>query len=449
MKHLLTPDVLVVGGGAAGVAAGVAAARAGAQTLLVERYGSLGGTLTSVSLGSLCGYFSVRNGEVLPVVGGIAEEVVQRLRHLDGVAPPLKWLRTASLPYDLFTMRLALDDLLDTENLQVLMHTFASEVETQASGQVDKVRLVHKGGETWVRPRQVVDCSGDADIVAAANLSFDLTLDELQSATTMFRFGGVDTDVARHVSREQLHEHLKTALDAGLQLPRTAGGMYNVQPGVVHVNITKIPGPFDPLSPVDLTRAEVLGRRQVVEYLRAFREFVPGFERAFVLDTGHTLGIRESRRVRGIDVVTETHVKSAGRSADVIACSAWPVEDHVPGGEVEWSWLDPGAFYQIPFGCMVPTGSQNILVAGRCVSATHRAQASLRVAAQCFAMGEAAGTAAAQLCDAGAETSVTDVDLPALQQSLLGAGAFLGPPFGPETLRPRRFATAESLGVHR
>ena len=446
MSTTLTPDVLVVGGGPAGIGASVAAARAGASTLLVERYGSLGGALTSVSLGSLCGYFAVRDGEVLPLVGGIAEEVVRRLHRMDGVATPLQWLRTASLPYDLFTMRLVLDDFLETQNLDVLMHAFASDVETYASGEVQRVRLVHKGGETWIRPRQVIDCSGDADIAAAADLDFDLDLDELQSATTMFRLGGVDTDSAANVTREQLHQHLGAAREAGRVLPRTAGGMYSVRQGVMHVNITKIPQPFNPLSPSDLTRAEATGRAQVAEYLQAFRQFVPGFERAFVLDAGHTLGVRESRRVRGVTVVTERHIESAGRCADVIACSAWPIEDHVPGGEAQWSWLTPGDYYQIPFGCMVPQGSRNILVAGRCVSANHRAQASLRVAAQCFAMGEAAGIAAAQLCTNRGGRSVADIDVTKVQQTLFDEGAFLGPPFGPEALSPREFAGFVNIG---
>lgn len=424
----LKPDVLIVGGGTAGVAAAVAAARSGAETLLVERYGSLGGTLTSVSLGSLCGYFTIRDDDVFPVVGGIANEIVERLQRLDGVAPPLRWLRTASLPYDLYTMRLVMDDIVSAEDIQVLLHAYASDFTTGADGQCDAVRLVHKGGETWVHPRIVVDCSGDADVVAASGLAFDMSLSEMQSATTMFRLGGVDTDLMSQVDRAQLHRLLGSARDSGLDLPRTAGGMYTVRPGVVHVNITKIPSPFDPLSPSALTRAEMLGRRQVMDYVNAFKTYVPGFANAFVLDTGHTLGIRESRRIRGKATVTEDYVKSAGRCEDAIACSAWPVEDHKPGGEADWGWLEPGEFYQIPFGCMVPERSTNVLVAGRSISATHRAQASLRVAAQCFAMGEAAGMAAAQACaTTEREVSVTNIDVPALQRRLVDSGAFLGP----------------------
>ncbi|MFE6758135.1 FAD-dependent oxidoreductase [Streptomyces sp. NPDC057684] len=432
----MNPDIVVVGGGTAGVAAAVAAARAGARTLLVERYGSLGGTLTSVSLGSLCGYFTVREGKALPVVGGLAEEIVRALQDRDGIANPKHWLRTASLPYDLFTMRLVLDDLTTAgdvaDRLEVRLHSLVTGVELAGPGDIRALHLAGKDGRTTIFPRLVIDCSGDADVAAAAGLGFDMAVDELQTSTTMFRFGGVDTAIADRIGRTELHDHLRQAADAGLRLPRTAGGMYSVRPGVVHLNITKI-GPFDPLSPVALTAAELEGRRQVADYLAAFREFVPGFADAFVLDCGHTIGVRESRRIHGRATVTEAHIRTSGRCADVVACSAWPVEEHIPGGETAWSWLEPGEFYQVPFGALVPRDSRNVLVAGRSASATHRAQASLRVAAQCFATGEAAGTAAAQLVADGAR-DVDAVDVGQLQRSLLNAGAFLGPPYGPEFL---------------
>jgi hypothetical protein len=433
----MTPEigVLVVGGGAAGVAAAVASARAGADTVLVERYGSLGGTLTSVGLGSLCGYYAIADDRPVPVVGGLAMEVVDRLATRDGVTGPLRWLRTASLPYDMFTMSLVLDELVEEPQLEVLLHSYVTEVRCSGPGRVEAVRVESKGGSEWLRPDLVIDCTGDADIVARAGLPFDYDPEELQSATAMFRFGGVDTERTSRISREQYHEYLGEAVRSGLALPRTAGGMYSVRPGVVHANITKIPSPFDPLSPRDLTKGEVLGRRQVAAYLEAFRRFVPGFEHAFVIDVGHALGIRESRRVIGRAIVTEEHIRSRSRWDDAIACSAWPVEDHVPGADVEWVWLEDGDYYQVPFGSLVPQGSQNVLTAGRCVSATHRAQASLRVSAQCFAMGEAAGTAAAQTqWHTGPALTVDEIDVSALQKDLVAAGGFLGAPFGPERL---------------
>lgn len=427
--------VLVVGGGAAGVAAAVSSARAGASTVLVERHGLLGGTLTCVGLGSLCGYYAIADDQPLPVVGGVAMEVVDRLAARNGVTGPVRWLRTASLPYDMFTMSLVLDDLVNEPQLEVLLHSYVTEVRCSGPGRVEAVRVESKSGSDWLRPNLVVDCTGDADVVARAGLPFDYDPAELQSATAMFRFGGVDTERTSRIGREQYHEYLGEAVKAGLPLPRTAGGMYSVRAGVVHANITKIPAPFDPLSPRDLTRGEILGRQQVAAYLEAFRRFVPGFEHAFILDVGHVLGVRESRRVVGRVTVTEEHIRSRARWDDAIACSAWPVEDHVPGADVEWVWLDDGDYYQVPFGSLVPQGSQNVLTAGRCVSATHRAQASLRVSAQCFAMGEAAGTAAAMTQQqSGHALTVDQIDVTALQKGLVAGGSFLGSPFGPERL---------------
>lgn len=419
-------DVLVVGGGAAGVAAAVAAARSGCEVLLVERAGYLGGTLTAVSLGSLCGYFTVVDDEPVPVVGGLATELVARLRRAGAAADPVRWLRTASIPYDQFGMKVELDRLVTEAGVRVLLHT--TVVETAVSeAAVQRLRVHGKGGYDEIEAGVVIDCSGDADVIAQAGGEFEMDIATLQLPTAMFRFGGVDTERAGAISRPELHRYLERAVAAGHQLPRTAGGIYSVWPGVVHVNITRLAcegrAP-DPFSPTEMTFAEMAGREQVISYQKAFRDFVPGFESAFVLDSGAQLGVRESRRVVGRERLTETMVTRPSRTKAVIACSAWPVEEHGSGRDVRWAWLDPGEYYQIPFGCLIPRGLTNVLVAGRCVSADHVAQASVRVTAQCMVMGEAAGVAAAAALDGRDQVSEVDVD--AVQEELLRRGSFLG-----------------------
>lgn len=419
-------DVCVVGAGAAGVAAAVAAARAGARVMLLERQGYLGGTLTTVSLGSICGLYAVTEHEIRKIVGGFADLVIGRLRCLGSTAEPVRWLKTASLPYDLFSMKVALDQLIAEAEVAVMLHCLVVGVSKEA-GALSHVIVEDKSGRWAVRAKQFIDCSGDADLVHWSGAAYEFDLGALQQPTAMFRFGGVNPELVAEIDREALRRSLEGAVEQGWPLPRTAGGVFMEKPGLAHLNITKVtfdgraPNPFDTH---EMTEAERIGRAQVLMYRDVFRKYVPGFEKAFVLDTGSVIGIRESRRLRGEYMLGEGDIRKAARFDDAIACCAWPMEDHSAGRSTKWVWLENGNYYQIPYRCLLPQGVDNLLVAGRCASATHDAQASLRVTAQCFAMGEAAGTAAAM--SVRATTAPRHIDVNELQAELLSAGAFLG-----------------------
>lgn len=419
-------DVCVVGGGAAGVAAAVAAARAGARVILVERQGYLGGTLTTVSLGSICGLYAVTEQRIRKIVGGFADRVMGRLEALGSAAEPVRWLKTASLPYDLFSMKVALDQLIEDAGVSVLLHSLVVGV-AQKEGALTHVILEDKSGRWAIGARQFIDCSGDADLVHWSGADYEFDLGSLQQPTAMFRFGGVDPRLAAEMDREGLRRNLESAVDAGWHLPRTAGGVFMEKPGLAHLNITKIaidghaPDPFDTLQ---MTQAERIGRAQVLMYRDVFRKYVPGFEQAFILDSGSILGIRESRRLRGEYMLSDGDIRTAARFDDAIACCAWPMEDHSAGRSTKWVWLEGGTYYQIPYRCLLPVGIDNLLVAGRCASATHDAQASMRVTAQCFAMGEAAGLAAAISVETA--TAPRHIDVNNLRTRLLAEGAFLG-----------------------
>lgn len=419
-------DVLVVGGGAAGIAAAVASARLGAKVLLVERYGFLGGIMTSVSLGSICGLYTVTEDEIVPVVHGVAGEIVERLRLLGGASAPKRWLKTASLPYDLFTMKVVADALVREAGIEVVLHSQVVDV-VMVGSRIAGVILEDKSGRWAALGRCIIDCSGDADVAARAGCPVEMDLENLQYPTTMFRFSGIDTEQVLGISREDLRAYLEKAVEADMDLPRTAGGMYVPTPGVVHLNITRVANKGrapDPLDPFELTQAEFAGREQVLLYQKAFREFVPGFKDCFVLDCGAQIGVRESRRVKGLYRLELEDVIQEARFPDAIACSAWPVEDHTGGRAVKWVWLQPGGYYQIPMRTLIPSGVDGLLVAGRCVSASHDAQASLRVAAVCMAMGQAAGVAAARAADSGRR--LRDVPAATIQETLIAQGAFLG-----------------------
>ncbi|MFM0013418.1 FAD-dependent oxidoreductase [Paraburkholderia sediminicola] len=420
------PDVLVVGGGPAGIAAATAAARSGASVLIADRNGYLGGALTMVTLGSICGLYAVSPERITPVVGGIGMEIAERLQTSGGSNGPLRWLETASLPYDPSTFKLIADDLIAGSGAQVAFHCSGVAVVKEGA-RVTGVVFEGVDGRWACMAAAIVDCTGDGTIAALAGADFEHDVVNGQAPTTMFRFGGVDVARARQISRPELHACLERAVASGLTLPRTAGGAFSNQPYAMHLNITRILRegvPPNTLDTQEISAAEVEGRRQLRAYLRAFREFVPGYEECFIADIGASIGVRESRRVAGDYRLTLDDVLKEGRFEDAIACSAWPVEEHGAGRGTRWVFLAPDTYYQIPLRALLPSGLDGLLVAGRCASASHDAHASMRVAGVCFAMGEAAGVVAAMASTA--QIPVRGVEFAGVRAELIRRGAFLG-----------------------
>ena len=421
-------DVLVVGGGSAGVAAAAAAARRGARVLLVEGMGFLGGTLTAVTLGSIVGFFTVVEGRPMAVVRGLAEEVVDRLRAMGGAGEPKRFLKTASVPYDIFALKLVCDELVEAAGVRLLLHAWVTDVVMDGP-RLRGVVVESKSGRFALLARAVIDCTGDADVAARAGAPFTLDVPHLQRASAAFRMAGADAARVDAVSREELNTLLEQAAADGFPLPRTAGGVFATpgRPGLVHLNVTRVglgDGAADPTDAWQLTAAEVEGRRQVRLYQEVLRRYVPGMAGAYVVDAGARLGIRESRMIAGEYTMTTDDVLGARQFPDAIACGCWPLEIHDQGRATIWRWLEPGAYYQIPYRTLVPLNVEGLLVAGRCVAATHEAQASVRAGAVCIALGEAAGVAAAMAVGQG--VPVRRVDVAALQQQLRQQGAFLG-----------------------
>lgn len=425
------PEVLVVGGGPAGLAAACAASRAGARVLLMEAYGCLGGTLTLTTLGGFCGTHAVLDDERLGrVIGGLYLELEDRLVKAEAMLPPKRHGRIVGVPYDSVRLKTAADHMAAAHGVQLMFHTLAVDAIVD-EGRVQAVIVENKDGRRAIVPRIVIDCSGDGDVAARAGANYTVGDNgETQYGSAMFRLGGVDPARVAQLSRPQIREHLERAMADGHALPRTTTGVHvNPIEGVVHLNVTKLGdqdgAPFNLADARDLTAAELEGRRQVALYEKVFREYVPGFERARVIDIGTRVGVRETRLIEGMAVLTEPDVRSFKKSADRVACSSWPLEAHGRGPATQWDFLPDGEWYGIPWGCLVVKGFSNLLVAGRNLSATHGAQASARVAGPCMAMGEAAGMGAATALAKGDDTLA--VGIPELQSRLKAAGAILTP----------------------
>ncbi len=419
-------DVVVVGAGSAGSSAAISAARLGARTLLVDRLGFMGGTSTAV----LDTFYAFYTPGASPrrVVGGLGWEVAERLT-ADGVAfeRPNTYGAGTGVTYDQEALKLLWERLADDAGVHLLLHTWATGVRL-AGRAVESVRLWNKGGERWVGAGVVVDASGDADVCAMAGVPYDdaKAQGRVQSLSTLFRLANVDVERAAAVPKAELWTTMREAAASGAyRLSRHEGSWHRTpHEGVVMVHMTRIPD-VDATDPVQLTRAEIDGRRQVREYHRFLRDRVPGFERSVLVGTSPAIGVRESRRVHGDYRLTRDDVLGGRRFADEIALCGAPIEDHGAGGDTEWRYVSQAGAYGIPFRSLLPVGVDGLLVAGRCFSATHDAHASARSMATCMAMGQAAGTAAAQAVASGAPPRGLDPDV--VRQRLLDGGALLEP----------------------
>jgi len=417
-------NVVVVGAGSAGSSAAICAARRGARTLLIDRFGFMGGTSTAV-LDTFYAFYTP--GETpRRVVGGLGWEVVERLRE-EGVCfeRPNTYGAGTGVTYDQETLKVVWERLAADAGVDLLLHTWATGVRLGDGGR-SAVRLWNKGGERWVEGSVVVDASGDADIAAMAGAKYEdlATSGRVQALSTLFRLANVDVRRATETPKAELWAKMRDAAASGeYNLPRLEGSWHRTPfEGVVMVHMTRIPG-VDATDPVALTRAELEGRRQVREYHRFLRDCVQGFEKSIVVGTSPAIGIRESRRVVGDYQLTRDDVLGAHRFDDEIALCGAPIEDHGTGGGTEWQYVPGGAVYGIPYRCLLPLGVVGLLVAGRCFSSTHDAHASARSMATCMAMGQAAGTAAAMASAAGA--APRQIDVAALRAQLSDDGAFL------------------------
>jgi hypothetical protein len=426
-------DVVVVGSGAAGSTAAIAAARGGARTLLVEKLPFLGGNSTAV-LDTFYGFYTP--GErPLKVVGGIGDDVVDRLRRLGRVVErPNTYGAGTGITYLAEHLKVVWEGLVTAAGARVLLHSFVQGVEIY-DGRVESLLVATKAGLRTVEAGVVVDASGDADVCHHAGFSYELAgeLDPAQTLTTTFRMANVDQDRRGQVSKEQLHDLMAHAAEAGeYDLPRREGSDHitpvdgmtaTIMTRIEHVEGDTAGRVINATDPDVLTRVEMEGRRQALEYARFLVDRVPGYENASLIALSSQIGIRETRRVLGDYRVTRDDVLSARQFDDQIGLCGAPIEDHHPGTGTRWEYLPEGAAVGIPLRSLLPADGSNVLTPGRCFSATHDAHASIRSMAQCMAMGQAAGSVAALAAEEGG--LVRDVPLSLVRERLNSDGAIL------------------------
>jgi hypothetical protein len=415
-------DVIVVGGGPSGIAAAVASAREGAKTLLIERYGFLGGAGTAMMVNPWMSYWAGGPDQV-QLIFGVLQELIDRLTAMGAYGHPKQ--RTA---FDPEALKVVAERLCQEAGVTLLYHSFLGGVQTDDSGRyIRSVKIANKAGLVDFTAKMFVDSTGDADLAALAGASVEKgrAVDGLSQPMTLnFRMANVDVD--RMPDRKEItRRYLEAKARGEINCPREdVLWFYANQPGVIHFNTTRIILK-DATNPWELTEAEIEGRRQVQEFVRFLKKYVEGFENAYLQMTAPQIGVRESRRVVGEYMLTAEELLAACKFEDVIARGAYPVDIHNPNGEgTILRHLKPGEWYDIPFRCLVPKKIENLLIGGRPISATHEAHSAIRVQPIAMAIGQAAGTAAA-ICVRG-RVLPRQVNVRMVQESLTRQGASLG-----------------------
>src|ERR1700731_761239 len=426
-------EVAARGGGAAGIAAAVAAARAGRRTLLIERYGFLGGMGTAAGVTNFCGLHANVRGEMHRVVQGIASDLLGRIDRLGGLnAPHLILGKILAQAYDTAAYKIAADDLLAANKVDILFHALGAGVVMHDDKRINALVVETKAGRQAVTADIFIDCSGDGDLAAWAGAPYEVgdNAGHMLYPSMMFRLNGIDPAKAGDAWRTipQLME--KAEAKGTHKFPRKGAIVRPQRHGIEwRVNFTQLKRSdgtaINGLDPDDLTRGEIDGRRQAVQAFEFLRT-VPGFEKSYIVDLPPQLGIRETRRVIGGYMLSGEDVLGCASFADSIGVNGWPMESHV-AGDVIFKFPpipESRGFNELPYRMLIPEGIDNLLVAGRCASMTHDGQSAARVSGACFAMGEAAGTAAALALDGN--TMRRDIEVEKLQQQLKRQGVFIG-----------------------
>lgn len=434
-------DVLVIGGGPAGCAAAIAAAREGANTLLIEQFGFLGGMATAGLVPAFCPFTDRQK----PITRGVALDVLEEMK---AGMPHIAEDAHDWVPIDAERLKRIYDRRIAEAGARVLFLTHFVDVVSR-DGRVASGIVHNKSGLKRIDARVVVDCSGDADVAVAAGAAFqkgDPQTGELQPCTLCFVLAGIDNQRLQQWLWAGDRENL--LLKPAIAAAKASGDLDIVEEGanVAYQSATTIGLNFSHVFDVDATDAEQLSRahvkgRELIQHLTQFmRKYCPGCENAYLVNSGVQIGVRETRRIVGEYTLTLDDYLGRRSFPDEIARNAYYIDIHLSkkewernlGRKIDWSAMThqygPGESHGIPYRCLIPRGLRNVLVAGRCISTDRAVQGSTRVMPNCLAMGEAAGCAAALVAKSH-EGETRQIDTGALRARLREHGAYL-PPIG-------------------
>lgn len=415
-------NLVVAGGGLSGVAAAVSAAREGLKVLLVEKSGCLGGAISNNLVYPFMPYWT-RNSEDKNAAKkylsqGIFKEMKERHdKYVDDCKDH---------EFNSEYFKIVLDDMTSEAGVDVLFHGIVYAVKTDGRN-LTEVEVTAKAQNITVQADFFIDATGDGELFYLAGCDYQLgrKSDGLcQPMTTCFRMSGVDLDLFT-ADRPRLQKLYKEKQAKGeITNPReNILVFFGVGEDVLHFNSTRVVK-LDPTNPFDVSKAEVIARKQIHELISFLRENSDAFHESALISVAVDIGVRESRKLKGVHILTDDELINCTRFEDSIALGNYDIDIHSPTGTgTSHRYFSDGEFYTIPYRSLLPVEYDNLLVAGRCLSATHEAQASVRIMPICCCLGEAAGTAAATAYKTNKNAHT--VDIKAVQQKLIKNGAVL------------------------
>ena len=451
IPEALESDVVVVGGGPAGLCAAVAAARGGAKVILVEQNAFCGGMATAGMVAPFMTCYDSGGGRML--IRGIFEELVERLIAVGGAIHPSKVESKTAFtsyidkghvhvtPFKAESLKIVADEMLAEAGVKILYHTRLVDAEAEGD-RVTRIIVAMKEGLASIRAKAFIDCSGDGDLAAAVGAAYTVGNREgkMQPATMFFTVGGVDVkkvdaDIDRNwdnfyrkdgINYRSLHWRVSEAREAGdWPLDRVSIGLFRgVEEDEFSINTSRVMN-IDGTKSESLTEGEIEGRRQVRIIFNFLKKYVPGFENSRLILSGSTLGIRETRHIEGIRTLTVDQILNCEVPEDSIMLAANSVDVHGKYGPKsnEYITIPEGKCYGVPYGTMIPPAFSNLAVAGRSISADCEAAGAIRVMPPCMGIGQAAGAAVAMAVKDG--TDLRELDVKALRAKLTADGVVL------------------------
>jgi hypothetical protein len=422
-----TADIIICGGGPSGIIAAVASGRNGLKTVLIEKYGFLGGMATAGLVGPMSKFKLNQKW----IVGGIPKEFIYTLKDHNGAITNLP---SGNVPFDPEVYKSQALRLTIQAGTKLILHSKVVSSIKSNKGAISHIIIETPSGRKAVQGKYFIDCTGCGDLIYQSSLPWKMrsSPNNFQPLSLQFRLGGVDTDSLSVIMSNDNVKYRNTDLRKILTAEQAKGGLSNfggpwavwgstIRKGEVSVNATRFSG--NAVNVREITDAEIQMRQDMIKIIQLFQKYASPFKDCYLIDSAVQAGIRETRSIIGEYELTNNDVLRPVNFPDTIAQGGHPVDIHLPAGSGQKVNFLKEA-YNIPYRCIVPKGSKNVLVSGGLISAEKEAFATARVQAQCMAVGEAAGTAAALCCLKN--ISVNELDGKTLRQQLHMNGALVG-----------------------